>query len=135
MRFRAFIFRILMLAYLAGVAYLCFHNFSKLPEIDRSMFGFETDKVVHFFMFLPFPVLAIWWYVKLPDTFWKCLFRRLDVLVVGCAIAGITEMIQTKLVYRCGDFRDLKADLIALAAGSLIALVLETVSLIRKRHA
>ena len=139
MKGRALLFRVLVLLYLAGVAYLCFNNFKSLPSVSRTILGFETDKVVHFLMFFPFPIISVWCYSKLPDNFGKAVFRRLDMMVIGAAIAAFTELVQTKLVYRSGDFRDWKADILALGAASLISLVIETVLIVRtkrrKKHA
>lgn len=131
MKGHAPIFRILMLLYLAGVAYLCFNNFQQLPDVSRSMFGFETDKVVHFLMFFPFPLLAIFCYKELPGKFVKCLFRIFDVAFIGAVLAAATEIIQTKLVYRCGDFRDFKADVIAIGISCGIAFIIEIIHLLR----
>ena len=36
---------------------LCFTSSDKLPDIQKTIFGFPTDKVAHFLMFLPFPIL------------------------------------------------------------------------------
>jgi len=132
MKKRTLIFRLLMAVYLFGVAYLCFNNFKNLPDIDRTLFGYETDKVVHFLMFLPFPVIAACCFRKLPKNAISAILRTLDMCVIGCATAAFTELVQTRLVYRCGDFRDLKADLLALAAGGVIALILQLIFMLKK---
>lgn len=134
MKVRVLFFRLLMIVYLFGVAYLCFHNFRNLPDISRTLFGYETDKVVHFLMFLPFPVIAICCFRKLPKNVLWAFLRTLDMCVIGCAIATFTELVQTRLIYRCGDFRDLKADLMALTAGGIIAFILQLI-LMLKKHA
>ena len=50
--------RVLFLMYLGAIALLCFISGEKIPDIQREIFGIPTDKLVHFFMFLPFPVLS-----------------------------------------------------------------------------
>ena len=50
--------RFLFFLYLAGIAFLCFMHVDKLPDVQKFIFGIPTDKVVHFGMFLPFPILA-----------------------------------------------------------------------------
>lgn len=134
MKTRILTFRLLMLAYLFGVAFLCFHDFKSLPDVSRTLFGYETDKVVHFLMFLPFPVISTCCFKKLPKNALQAILRTLDMCVIGCATAAFTELVQTRLIYRCGDFRDLEADLTALAAGGVIALVLQLI-LMLKKHA
>ena len=44
--------------YLIAVFVLCFIKGENLPEVERSIFGLPMDKVAHFIMFLPFPILA-----------------------------------------------------------------------------
>ena len=50
--------RILFLLYLGAIALLCFMHVDKLPDVQKFIFGIPTDKIVHFGMFLPFPILA-----------------------------------------------------------------------------
>ena len=59
---------VLFLVYVALVAWLCFGMFKPSQDIPRSLFGIPIDKVVHFLMFLPFPILGTiafdfrsWW--------------------------------------------------------------------------
>lgn len=136
MKYRTIIvFRILMLLYLVAVGYLCFHNFEELPDIGRKIFEFEMDKFVHFCMFFPFPFLAMLCFRRFAPTFWEGFSRTVTIFVVGCAFAAVTEMVQTKLVWRCGDFRDLEADMLALGISCVMILVAGTVQTLKKRHA
>ena len=57
---RSIIAKIVMLLYVVAVAYLCFANFHKLPEVPKTFLGIPMDKIVHFCMFFPFPILAEW---------------------------------------------------------------------------
>ena len=50
--------RIVFLLYLAVLMYLCFGKFQGIPQAPHGFFGIEGDKVVHFLMFLPFPILS-----------------------------------------------------------------------------
>ncbi len=52
------IYRIITTVYLLAVAYLCFASSSGLPSIKEWHFFIPADKVVHFLMFFPFPILA-----------------------------------------------------------------------------
>lgn len=44
--------------YIAAVCYLCFSKPGDIPTIQLNFFGLPVDKIVHFLMFLPFPLLA-----------------------------------------------------------------------------
>jgi hypothetical protein len=46
-------------AYLAAVGLLCFIRPSSLPEMEvKTFLGIPIDKILHFIMFLPYPILA-----------------------------------------------------------------------------
>ena len=51
-------FRVAFYLYLIAIAVLCFGKFSDLPSVSNTILGIPTDKVVHFVMFFPFPILA-----------------------------------------------------------------------------
>lgn len=120
---RRIFFGILLVIYLAAVAYICFHSFQKLPHIRR-IWGFPADKFVHFVMFLPFPFLMYLTFAPITKHFFKSLLHVLIIFGIGCSIAAGTEVIQTHLKYRTGDLMDFKADSMALAISSVFTLVL-----------
>lgn len=50
---------LLFILYLCAVAYCCFGRFKDLPQIGQdSLWGIPMDKVVHFIIFFPFPILC-----------------------------------------------------------------------------
>lgn len=107
-----------MCFYLVAVGFLCFNNFHSVPDIRTQFLNIPTDKVVHFCMFLPFPVLAFFCYDKVTNKPWQALLLAMATFIAGAAIAGGTELIQEFLPYREGDLKDYAADLIALAVSS-----------------
>ena len=109
---RVWVFRILTVLYLIAVAVLCFSNFSHMSEMPRTVFGLPADKVVHFVMFLPFPVLS---YFSFDVRKAVCMFA------LGCVLAWGTELIQSRIPYRSMDPADFKADRIGLICGSLVS--------------
>ena len=117
---RAIIFQILTLLYLGTVAFLCFARFPVMNEVPPVIFNIPMDKIVHFLMFLPFPILA---FFSLPIKR-KGVVRTLLVLVaiflLGCLIAWGTEWVQGMLPYRYMDAADFRADRIGLATGTMI---------------
>jgi VanZ family protein len=116
------IFRVLFYLYLVAVAVLCFGSFNSLPEVSKTILGIPTDKVVHFCMFFPFPILAFLAYDKYTGDRKKVLLFAIVTFVVGCILAAGTELGQAYLTeYRSGDPKDFLADFLALLSGSVIA--------------
>ncbi len=121
-------FRILTLLYLGAVALLCFANFSNVSEMPRTIFGLQADKVVHFLMFLPFPLLSFYSFESGRRSFMKTFLLLVALFVLGCLLAWGTELIQSKLPYRSMDPEDFKADRLGLLCGTLAAFVVQLFS-------
>ena len=117
---RVWIFRVLTLLYIIAVAVLCFAKFSAMPPSPVSIFGIPADKVVHFLMFLPFPIRR--------GGVVKTILVLVAVFIVGCALAWGTEYIQGKLPYRSMDPADFGADRLGLLCGSIIAFFIKLFS-------
>ena len=116
------VFRVAFYLYLVAIAVLCFGKFSNMPAVTETILGIPTDKVVHFAMFLPFPILAFLAYDKFTGTVRSVLLFALVTFLAGCLIAAGTEIGQACLTeYRSGDPGDFVADLLALLTGSVIA--------------
>ena len=110
--------------YLAAVALLCFLKPSSLPEMDvKTFLGLPIDKVLHFLMFLPFPLLAYTTFEMHGMTPGRKIMLLAAILCAGAGVALGTEYIQANLEYRSGDMKDFAADAIGLAAGSLGAVL------------
>ena len=113
--------RIVFAVYILAVLVLCFGKFEGTEDVPLDLWGIPTDKIVHFLMFFPFPILAYLAFdrykgKRLPSLPWAAAF------VCGCAIAAGTELVQTRLSYRSGDPADFQADFLALLVSSLIVL-------------
>lgn len=125
---RTTIFKILTLLYIIAVAVLCFSRFSSLPTVPGKFLGLDADKVVHFLMFVPFPLLA---YLSFPFDR-KGLPATIGIIVlifaVGCILAGCTEYIQGQLPYRTMDINDFKADTLGLLFSSLVTFLVRLFS-------
>ena len=117
--------RVLLCIYLICIAILCFSHFEHMPEVQKSILGVPTDKVVHFMMFLPFPILAYLSYGRFSDNLRKTLCFVLISFAVGVGIAFLTEFLQGFLPYRSKDGNDLLADILALTASSIIVLLID----------
>lgn len=110
----------LLCAYIVAVAALCFIKPSSLPQVELNFFGIAMDKLVHFIMFFPFPILAYM-------TFWPADAskpRKMAVLIVimvfGAGMAVATEKIQAMTGYRTGDITDFAADMTGILAGAAL---------------
>lgn len=132
-RTRVILFRLAMLLYIAAVAYLCFANFNKLPDVPKQFLGIRMDKIVHFCMFFPFPVLAFLAYDDLTEKPWQALAALISICAVGCIFAGITEIIQGSLPYRRQDIKDFGADCLAIGISSLMVFIIDIAQMKKKK--
>lgn len=125
--------RILFLLYLAAIAFLCFMHADKLPDMQKTLLGIPSDKVAHFLMFLPFPILAFLAYDHVTNKWWSALLFAAITFAVGAGIAWGTEYIQGFLPYRNRDMADLNADLLALGISSLGVFITDIANLPRRK--
>lgn len=131
-RTRSIIFSIAMVLYIGAVAYLLFANFEKLSSIPRLFLGIPTDKIVHFCMFFPFPILAYLAYDKLTDTPLKAFAALLSICAFGAIFAGLTEIGQSLLPYRYEDISDFRADCLAIGIAGVLTFVIDVVKMHRE---
>ena len=111
---------ILFLVYLAAVAWLCFGTFTPDPSIPRSILGYPTDKVVHFLMFLPFPILGT---IAFDFRSW---WRALSLSTLAAIlIAFAFEQLQSRITaHRITDAADLNANILGIAFGLAVAILI-----------
>lgn len=133
MKRRKLFARTVFLLYFAAVLFLCFGNFSSLSSVPGSFLGIKSDKIVHFLMFLPFPILfymAFGWRTSRP---WHSILLTLGILGLGTLIAAGTEFVQDFIPYRASDALDFLADFLALCISSVITFFIDLNK--TKRHA
>ena len=119
-------FQVLFCFYVAAVLVLCFAHFEQTPAIEWSLWGIPSDKVVHFCMFLPFPILAFLAFDRYTDSVRSTLLFSGITLLVGFLLAWGTEWGQAHLTdYRSGDPLDLLADGTALVLSTLLVIFLD----------
>ena len=106
--------RILLGIYLVAVLTLCVINLSSMPEVPTTFLGIELDKVAHFLMFLPLPVL---FYLSFDGKAAAIIGAS---ILAGLTLAGTTEWIQSFLTYRSMDIDDFFADIIGLLSGAAL---------------
>ena len=124
MKGRRLIARILFFLYLAAVLVLCFGRFKDVPSVPWTLLGIPSDKLVHFCMFFPFPILAFLAFDKYTETPRSTFLFSGITFLVGVALAFGTEWGQAHLTtYRSGDPLDWVADISALFISTLIVII------------
>lgn len=124
MKGRRLIARILFFLYLAAVLVLCFGQFKDAPSIPWTLLGIPSDKIVHFCMFFPFPILAFLAFDKYTETPRSTFLFSGITFLVGVVLAFGTEWGQAHLTtYRSGDPLDWVADVSALFLSTLIVII------------
>ena len=118
---------VLFVAYVLGVAWLCFTDSQSEMEFPDSLWDIPIDKCVHFLMFLPFPVLGTLSFDF--RSWWRCLCIMTFVALV---IAFVFEHLQSIITTtRVTDPADLNANVLGISTGLFVMMVW---GLIRKRN-
>ena len=118
---RQYLYRALFGLYILAVCILCFIKPDSIPSKGFDWFGLPADKVGHFLMFLPFPILSFNAFVKDYGTGTDAFFRLMVIVLAGAAIAIGTELIQKVLGYRSFDLHDFLCDIAGILAGTVVA--------------
>lgn len=106
--------------YVMTVAYLCFMQPEDIPQIRQDLWGIPIDKVAHFLMFFPFPILAYASFRPTRKRRQSHLLVLLAVMVTGAVLAIGTELIQGLSEYRSYEISDFYADMLGIACSSII---------------
>ena len=105
--------------YIIGVLYLCFAKPEEMPQLPELIFGLPADKLGHFLMFAPFPVLGYMVFTNNDLDPAKKVMLLCTLATCGFMLAAVTEQIQAILSYRSADMKDLAADALGLAVGGV----------------
>lgn len=111
---------ILFLSYVSAVGILCLIKTDSLPEMPSLWLGIPADKVAHFCMFTPFPLLS---YLSLMPGRRRIMTSVIVTAVLtamGAAFAYGTELLQGQTGYRSYDINDFYADLAGLSFGAAV---------------
>lgn len=119
-------FQIIFWLYVAGVLFLCFGHFDNTPSVPMSFLGIPTDKLAHFIMFFPFPILAFFAFDRFTESVKSTLLFVGVTFVIGLLLAFGTEWGQAHLTkYRSGEPLDLLADTLSLFISSILVAVVD----------
>lgn len=119
---------ILLILYLAAVAFLCFGRVTGPESLPKVFFGIHADKIAHFLMFVPFLPLVYMATGFRSRKWWQALLFSVLLYLAGIGLAWFTEYIQGMIPYRTKDIEDFKADAYALCLGASIQFCLDLVS-------
>ena len=97
---RRIIYIIIFCLYIAAVAYLCFAKPEDVPQLPELWLGLPADKVAHFTMFLPFPILGYIAFEVPQMKIWKRILLIIALIIIGLTAAICTEQMQAVLAYR-----------------------------------
>lgn len=110
--------------YLLAVLFLCFGKFENTPDVPWSLLGIPSDKLVHFCMFFPFPILAFLAFDRFTETPKSTFLFSGITWVLGMGLAFATEWGQAHLTdYRSGDPWDLLADGLAITLSAIVVII------------
>ena len=109
--------------YIAALLYLCLAKPDDLPQPEIYFFGLPIDKVVHFCMFLPFPVLMHLVFCDKAKGMWRELLILIASIALGAGVALGTEYLQSLTQYRSADILDFYADMKGMSVGCLAVLL------------
>lgn len=117
--------RVLSFFYLLAICFVCFESTGNLPSMQSSILGLPMDKVIHFMMFAPFPILAYLSFDHKPNKPGKSVLFIFLTILTGCAIGAATEIVQKILPTRAMDINDFYADAAAVVSVSVFVLVID----------
>lgn len=120
------IWRLTALIYFAVLAFLCFYKFTPSQDIPTTLFGIPSDKIVHFVMFLPFPIICLYAFHSSNGKVGRFVLFLFVMYIAGLLLASGIEIGQKFVGYRSGDVWDFVADSIGLATGTLIIVAYRT---------
>ena len=110
--------------YILAVLFLCFGKFENTPDVPWSLLGIPSDKLVHFCMFFPFPILAFLAFDRFTETPKSTVLFSGITWVLGLVLAFATEWGQAHLTdYRSGDPWDLLADGLANTLSTIVVII------------
>lgn len=93
-----------------------------MPQLPQLWLGLPADKVGHFLMFMPFPLLGYLTFEVKGMSVGRKLFLIAILIVFGAGMALGTEYVQARLEYRSSENRDLLADAAGLITGGILTL-------------
>ena len=117
---KRYIWAVVLCCYFAAVLYLCLSNPENIPSFKKYLWEIPADKIAHFLMFSPYPVIA--YLAFRPDKGGK-LKHLLVLLTVSAAGAGLaigTEHLQGLSGHRSCEIGDFYADMTGIGCSAVL---------------
>lgn len=114
---------IAIILYLCVVGFLCFWHFDDMHAAEKIIFGIPADKIAHFCIFFPFPILAWLTFGRELSGKWKPVLFVIGMFALGCLLGGAVELGQGLTTYRSCDINDFRADALGMAFSSIIVII------------
>ena len=115
--------RTLTLLYLGALGYLCFAPPGAFPTVTNWNFFIPADKLVHFCMFAPLPVLLFMSFKRKWNRVGQSYLAVLIIFLCGVLVAGSTEIIQGLSPCRSQELGDFIADSTGMAISCLLLIL------------
>ena len=109
--------------YILAVVLLCLIRTESLPELQKTFLGIPLDKVAHFMMFIPFPLLGYMSFHSERKEIWRTMAVLGILCILGVGFAFATERLQAMTTYRSCEPADMVADMTGIVSGAVVAAV------------
>lgn len=117
------IFRALLALYFIALTLLCMLHLGSSEDIPTMILGIPTDKVAHFLMYVPMPLLTFWSFHKRGQKPYRLVLWLVCILAIGALIGGGIELLQGATGYRSCEIGDFRADCLGLLASTFALLL------------
>lgn len=116
--------KLILALYIIAVCVLCFTDSSSLPEGPEFFIGIPIDKIAHFLMFAPFPVVAYYAFERIGGNTDHNIRFALLTFLGGVLFALATETVQRFLPSRSMEPSDFLADTIGITLCSVATYII-----------
>lgn len=106
--------------YFGAVLTVCLIRPESLPEVQPDLWGIPIDKVAHFLMFFPYPIIAYRTFRPTFSSRWIHLLVLAAIFAAGTGIAMGTERLQGMSEYRSFEMEDFYADILGMECSAVI---------------
>ncbi len=115
-----YIGRGVLAVYIIVILCLCLGSFQGPSGMWKTLWGIQMDKVIHFIMYLPYPLLALWAFYN-GEKWGRFL---LIVLLIGVGYSGAVELMQALFTdSRSAEWGDLLANSLGMGTTCLLSVL------------
>lgn len=117
---KRYIWAFVLCCYFAVVLILCLARPQSIPSLEKFMWGVPVDKIAHFLMFMPYPVIAYTVFKPSEGKKWRHIVVLAAVFALGIGLAMGTEQLQGMSDYRSYEIEDFYADVLGMEFSAFI---------------